>query len=357
MTMAWLLTWLLWTLAPVFACAQEDSARGPWFHHGGERGGDASYNPLTVFLNGSFDIGQIGRYSRDIAHYPFASAAHNVFGSLGHPIAAIETYGWGPFLRTEVLPLTFTTGASWWPNYQLHLIGGGYTYARLAEWYEAHGAPVPRILSFVTVMGYHFVNEVMENNNVPGLLIDPVADIYLFDLGGILLFSSPAVCRFFSETVVLADWSLQPTMMLGDGKLRNAGQYFAARWKLPFSTRLSLFYYFGLSGLLGASYDLGAGYGLSAGAGLRSRDLRAAVAHPLQVNADLVWNAGVFLDQRNSLLVSVVASGVTTNMLLVNVYPGVLPPAAWSPGFWFSLTPDLRPAAGVTTRWTPGVGY
>jgi len=328
----------------------------PYFYHGKSYGSEAQYSPLIVLLNGGYDILQLDKYEQRIFRYPLGRNAATVLRNLGRPLPLINDYGWGRFLRTEVLPLNFSKGASWWPNYQLHLVGGGMTYRRLQEWFTHHGAPLPQLWSAMTVMGYHLLNEMVENNSEEGELIDPIADIYLFDIGGILLFSSDAVARFFSEELQLTDWSTQPTLMLTDASLRNTGQNFVLRYALPFWEDYSLLYVFGLNGMGGLSRRFANGHSVSVAMGLRARDIYQQEDHPLALSASLTWNAALYWDRENSLLASLQFSGISSNVATLNVYPGVIGSMPWSPGLWCTLTTEGRVMGGITVRWLPGLG-
>ncbi|MDT8322862.1 MAG: hypothetical protein RRA94_02035 [Bacteroidota bacterium] len=328
----------------------------PFYYHGKSYGSEAQFSPLTVLLNGGYDILQLDKYEQHIFRYPLGRNASTVLRNLGRPLPLINSYGWGRFLSTEVLPLNFSRGASWWPNYQLHLVGGGMTYRRLQEWYAYHGAPLPQLWSAMTVMGYHLLNEMVENNSEEGALIDPIADIYLFDIGGILLFSSDAVARFFSEDLQLTDWSMQPTLMVNDASLRNTGQNFVVRYALPFWEDYSLLYVFGLNGMGGLSRRFADGHAVSVAMGLRARNIYQQEHHPLALSASLTWNAGVYWDRENSLLASLQLSGISSNFVTLNVYPGVIGSMPWSPGLWCTLTTEGQLMGGATVRWLPGVG-
>ena len=59
-----------------------------------------------------------------------------------------------------------------------------------------------------------------------------MADLWLFDLGGIALFNVDALVRVFGGTLQAADWSNQATFT-SDGALRNNGQYFVYKVPLP----------------------------------------------------------------------------------------------------------------------------
>ncbi len=342
-------------ITPRISSAQSDSLQYR-FHRAVNFGSHSQIHPASVILNMGYDITQLDRYRRDILSYPYASAASTVFGNLARPLPLIREYGWERFVRHEILPLEFSKGASWWPNYQLHLVGGGASWARLSQWYADHGTTGAGWWAAGTVMFGHLLNEVMENNNVRGRLIDPIADIYLFDIGGILLFSSEDVRRFFDEKLRLADWSLQPTVLLSDGTVRNAGQHFSVKLSLPGTDTWSLLYVFGLNGLLGISREFDDGHSLSLAGGLRTRSLHPGTDNPLRITADLTWSAAVYWDRSGSLLASFALSGISSNLATINFYPGVIEICGCSPGVWCTLTTDGHIMAGLATRWGVGLG-
>lgn len=328
-----------------------------YFYSGKPYGSEALYNPLSVIFNASYDIIQLDGHSREIFRFPFGSSAKNVFRNLSNPFSSISNFGWGNFLRHEVLPLDFrSSGAQWWPNYQLHLIGGGMTYVALEEWYEIHNVPSPALFAIGTTAVEHFLNEMVENGAYEGETVDPIADIYLFDVGGIILFSSDGVKNFFSRDLNLTDWSLQPTLAFPGATLQNAGQNFSVKWKFPFSERWHFFYYMGMNGLTGLSYKWEDGSALSVGAGLRAKERVVVDATTHQQTVDLVWNGGLFFDKENSLMASLFLGALTDNTVALNIYPGVLQFGNFSPGVWCTINRAGKLMLGVSTVWAPGIG-
>jgi hypothetical protein len=348
-----LFTALLLTLVSI----EMGSGQEPYFYKGRNYGSEALYNPLNVILNGSYDIIQLDGHDKKIFNFPYADAATNVMRNLGSPFGPISRYGWGNFLQDQIFPMHLTRkDAQWWPNYQLHLIGGGMNYTMMSEWYAAHNIPYPKVFSFTTLAAYHLLNEFVENASYSGDNVDPIADIYVFDAGGILLFSFDNVNRFFSRDLNLADWSRQPTFMLNDGSLQNNGQYFSIKWKFPFSERWHFFYYFGMNGLTGLSYKMPDQSAFSVGFGLRAKNLELVDTSLHKETISTIWNAGVFYDRDNSLIASVFFSGLTDDLLNVNAYPGLFRLGPVSPGLWVIVRKDGNILGGISTNWTPGIG-
>jgi hypothetical protein len=203
---------------------------------------------------------------------------------------------------------------------------------------------------------YHLMNEIVENGPFVGPTVDPIADIYIFDIGGIILFSFDGVNRLFSDELRMADWSLQPSFVPGPWTLQNNGQYFSIRWKLPFAEQYSLFYYFGLRGLVGASREISDGEAISAGIGMRAVQLKTLDPTTNLQTVELRFNAGLFYDRDNSLLASLMLSDYADNAVTLNVYPGVVKFGGFTPGLWLLWSKNDGFIVGFTTVWAPGLG-
>lgn len=329
-----------------------------YFYSGKNFGSEALYNPFSLLLNGGFDMIQVGN-KRKIKNLPYKQGFQNVLNNISNPIRKINEYGNWNFIKDQVLPLSLNKkNAQFFPNYTLHLIGGGMEYAAMEEWFRFHDFPLPEVLSFTTMAAYHLINEIVENGNYQGLDVDPIADIYIFDLGGILLFTSHNVRRFFSETMNLADWSLQPSISMRNGELHNNGQFFSMKWKLPFSESWHLFYYFGTNGVGGLSYKYEDGSAISFGAGLAASDLITIEEKKNKKTLGLVGNAGIFYDRNNSLLASLTATIKTDYMINLNIYPGVIHIAGFSPGIWASYCNNKNLIFGISLSYLPvGIAY
>jgi hypothetical protein len=329
-----------------------------YFYHGLPYGSESVYNPFQLILNGSYDVLQFDGMPRNLSYYPYKHAAREVFKNLADPFGPINRFGWKNFIQQEVLLFNFSPKKSQgWPNYNLHLIGGGMTYVAMSEWYETVGFEYPKIASAVTVGVQHFLNEVVESGYFSGDNVDPIADVYIFDLGGILLFSNDNVKNFFGNTLNLRDWSMQPMFSAVDGTLRNNGQYFSMKWKWFGNERWHAFYYFGLEGLGGVSYTFIDGTALSGGVGLRGKNRNIIDEKNNRFGIEMEWNVGMFYDRNNSLLASLFLSGSLNDMVTINIYPGVFNIFGFSPGAALILDNKLRPTFGLTFTYVPGIAF
>lgn len=329
-----------------------------YFYKGYDYGSQAIYNPITVILNGGFDMAQVGN-KRNLTKAPFYLGHKNLMKNLRDPFTAINDYGWWEFFRDQVIPFSLNkSNAQYWPNYTLHLIGGGMEYTAMKEWYAYHNFPYPSLFSIFTLSVYHYINEVFENEAYQGCNVDPIADVYLFDIGGIILFSFDNVNQFFSETLNLADWSLQPSFSLRKfGEIHNNGQFFSIKWQLPFVDHWHLFYFFGTNGVGGLSYKKDNGDAISFGVGLKANKIVCVDNSKNKKTLAFVWNVGLFFDRNNSLLASLSLTRKTDYAVNLNIYPGIIKFGSFSPGVWFAYNTDGNYIFGFTARFLPfGIG-
>ena len=337
----------------LFILSGISNAQNGYFYKGYDYGNQALFNPVYVIINGGFDMLQVGN-RRGLNNLKFGSGFSNVIKNLSSPFKVIDKYGWWNFFSDEVFPFSLKKdNAQFWPNYTLHLIGGGMEFAETEEWYRYHNYPMPAVLSAITIMTYHMINETVEMGNYKGDTVDPIADIYLFDIGGIVLFSFDSVRRFFAEDLNLADWSMQPSYSITSNELHNVGQFFSIKWKIPFMDKWHLFYYFGTNGVGGLSYKFDNGSAISVGAGAAASDLINVNPKINKNSVKLVGNIGVFYDKNNSLLASLSLSFKTDYWINLNVYPGIVKIGPVSPGLWFAYNDDRQLVCGFSFNWFP----
>ncbi len=341
-------------IVPPPAVAQEEE---PYlFYRGRDYGSEALVNPVSLMINGGFGILQYGNLKRDINGIRFGTGFRNVFANLSHPGGSVREYGWGEFLANEIFPTSLNRkNAQYWPNYQNHLIGGGMNYVEMKEWYRFHRFPSPVVSAIATMAAYHLLNEAVENNAYVGTNVDPLADLLIFDPLGIVLFSIGGVPEFFARTLHLADWSLQPAWSPFTGTIENQGINYSVKWGLPFAEKFSLFYYWGLTGLMGLSYSPDGSGSWSFGAGLRAKELVVAddAGERRKLTTTLTWNAGIFYDREESLLWSLIVSGVSDYKVHLNVYPGAFDIGGFRPGVFWALSDNGVMISGISVAFSP----
>lgn len=307
--------------AAIAAPAQED--HGPWFYDGLPYGSDALVNPVRLIVDGGFGTLQFDNRSNRLGDVRFGDGWHRISIDLGNPVKTIQMHGWGDFLKNEVLPISVNRrNAQYWPNYTLHLVGGGMSYVMMREWYQQREIGHPGAFAGLTLAAYDVLNEVVEADHRTERTTDAVVDICIFDPAGVWLFSHEGVSRFFSRRLHLRDWSTQPSLDPATGALENHGQNFSIKFPLPRSDRWSFFYYFGNHGEAGLSYARPDGSAYSLGGGMQAKGL-VELGNGVQT-ADLVPSFGFFYDRHGSLLFSVTSANTSRYRLRVNAYPGLL---------------------------------
>ena len=332
-----------------------------YFYHGKNFGSESLINPGSLIVNAGFDILQALPHTRNLSTLKIGIGARNVYNNLSDPFTQINKFGWGKFIGQELFPTSFKLDkAQWFPNYTLHFIGGGFDARMMYEWFTFHEIPYPSFFAGLTVATYHFVNETIENTNYVGPNVDPIADIYFFNLTGAILFSSDAVAEFFSKTLNMTSWSGQPAWNPEFNTLENHGHYYVMKYKLPFAPKTSLFYHFGDNGLLGLSFLQPNNESITVAVGATQTMLRKinASSGTRVVSVTLGWMAGIFYDRENSLLASVIASNRINEKLRLNLYPGVIDIWGFSPGLFSALGNRNQVIVGFSIQYSPvGLAY
>jgi hypothetical protein len=325
---------------------------GHWFYKGLPYGSDAMTHPLRLIVDGGFGIMQFDSRSNRLDDVHWRRGWGRVWADLEHPARAIEVGGWWDWIEREVLPFSANKrDAQYWPNYTLHLIGGGMTYVMVREWYAQHAVTHPQACAVGTMAVYHLLNEVVENDRRPGPTTDALTDLYVFDPASILLFSHEGVCGFFSRRLHMRDWSSQPAIDPSTGALENQGQNYSIKVAIPRSERWSFFYYFGNHGEGGLSYARSDGSAFSLGAGFQAKALQE-IGDNAQT-ADLVPSYGFFYDRHGSLLFSVTGAKTSRYRAKVNVYPGLLNFRGHTAGLFLAWNRRGETVAGVTVPLVP----
>ena len=185
---------------------------------------------------------------------------------------------------------------------------------------------------------------------------DHLADLPIFDIGGVLAFNLDFLNRFFSRTMNVADWSPQAAFTPTD-EVHNNGQYMAYHVSLPFIDRASVFWRMGFGGQIGFGYRLNDQDGISFGFGKETSERIVQNARTREITISMEWAMGVYYDRNNSLLASLIVSQLEKDFIVLNVYPGVLPIADGEFGLWTVFDQHMNPTFGVTFRRLMGVGW
>ena len=332
--------------------SRDTGDRSRWFYSGLPYGSEALVHPLRLIVNGGFGALQFDNRSNRLGDVGFDHGWSRLWGDLRSPLTTLQECGWRQFLEDEVAPVSLSRrSGQYWPNYTLHLVGGGMSTVMMREWYEQHGVEHASLAAGATLATYHVLNEVVEASSRDAPSTDAIADLMVFDPAGVWLFSHEGVDGFFSRRLHLRDWSSQPAIDPTTGAIENHGQNFSMKLALPRLDHWSFFYYFGNHGEAGLSYRRANGSAFSAGAGLRAANLLDLGDGAQTV--DLLPSAGVFYDRNGSLLFSVTTARSSRDVVRVNAYPGLVHLKGWSPGLFLACSRHGGTAAGIHVLQLP----
>ena len=318
-----------------------------WFYKGYDYGSQSLIHPLRLIINGGYGIMQVSSRDNRPGKIQYGRGMRNVTQNLLNPHWSISINGFWDFFSREVLPISINSGqAQYWPNYMNHLVGGGFSYRMMVEYYSYHDVDHPRAWAGATIFAYHFLNEVVENDGYLGPTTDPVADFWLFNPAGIILFSNESIARFFGETLHMADWSYQPVWLPETHELVNNGQNYAVKYHLNERGSTSLFYHWGTHAELGLSFTRPDGDCFSFGLGLVPKNLFKI--DEVSKTVDLAVSGGLFYDRDNSLMASLLFARTKDYRYRLNLYPGLIKLGPMRPGFFASLNQDDRLLLGLT---------
>lgn len=325
----------------------EGKAGDYYFFHGLDYGSDSLIHPLRLIINGGYGILQVQNRDNRPGRVMYARGIRNVARNILNPAWSIRVNGLWDFLHREVIPISVNSGnAQYWPNYMNHLFGGGMSYRMMEEYFRYHDYGHPRTMAGLTIFAYHFLNEVVENNDRVGPTTDPVADMLIFNPAGILMFSNERVARFFSETLHMADWSNQPLFAPWREELLNQGQNYSVKYHLNHKGSTSLFYHWGSHAEIGLSFTRPDGRCYSFGIGLVAKNLLKV--DEVSKTLDLAASAGIFYDRNNSLLASLLFARTKDFRYRLNLYPGLVKVGPFRPGLLLAVNDDQRIVYGIS---------
>lgn len=346
----------MWVPMAVLHAQTNSPLYGNLYYHGYNYGSEAYFNPFSMTIGYSYAIMQLNNYNNTLGHLDYRQASDNLLWNLERPGAVIGQRGWRAFMMTEVIPTSFRmTNVQYWPNYKLHLIGGGMLHIAATEWFAYHGYSHPELWSLATNIGMHYLNEVVEMGDYVGPDTDPIADLYIFGPLGYLFFHNEKVARFFSHTLNLAPWPFQAMYVPSTNELINNGMKFSFKYFLPWNRRLGIFYLTGSEGMVGGSYRVNNSDTFTLGGGWAAKDIIHVETNTgVRVQSTtLIVSGAVFYDRNNSLLASLIFGGARGYKMRLNVYPGVLPLGRHAPGFAITLQDHNQFAFGVNWSFTP----
>jgi hypothetical protein len=322
-------------------------------------GSTGQFSPLNVLATRGFSTLSWSSAERHPLRIEWGTGWASVWDALTHPDAAVRRNGgWGHFLQQEFGPIGWNAWAwAFAPNYAGHLVAGGITYRALSEWYDAHGAPLPRVLGGASTMAIILVNEAIESRDGTEGYASTMSDVYFFEPLGIALFSLDGVAAFFADKLHAEDWSPLASLTLPKLQLLNNPQQHSFHFGLPLIERADLLFVTGQGSQVGVLYDLGPEYSLGVAGGFTANGqlITASSEESLIAKA----GAGLYLTRKGSLLVNLNAFRGGETIALLNVYPGALGGRFGDLGTWamlnrggdFSVGVAFRPMLGIGLGW------
>jgi hypothetical protein len=293
----------------------------------------------------------IGRFDR----FNYNSAMEQLFTSLRHPFREIRTYGIANFINDEFFPFApLRTNGSFVPNIMLHVLGGGYTFAWMEEYYRYHGFEHPMLAAAATAYVKNFLNELVETPPERMTWVDPISDLFFWDVAALALFSRTEVRTFFTETIGLYQWNTMP-VLLPTTQFANTNAFFVFR-PVQLSWRVKPILISGLGGLAGFSIPISNSANFSVAAGFLSDEVIFGPPGTAEPPALIAKPAlGLYYDRNNSLLGSLLLKASNQISWRVNVYPGLIHGGAGRFGFYAENRGTFH--AGIAFRITGfGIG-
>ena len=314
-----------------------------YFYHGYSYGSDATFHPVSELINGAFGIQQISSNWVPLDEVDWRQGFDVTWESITHPGSTVRAYGTEDFFKDEVVPGTLGwNNLQYVPNYFLHLMGGGARHRGFVEWYGAHDFFVPWAWAWGTTIAHAFAVEAVEHHATTGPTVDPVADMFIFDPAGALLFSNDTVARFFSQTLHMGIWSGQPAYNPVANTFENAGENYGLHLFLRDSHRVGLFSYWGMSHLFGVTVRGGSLFDWSVGVGGAVDELEELDRGngTTSLSARVKFDAGAFIHRDGSLLASIQVSQAWSQAFRMTLYPGMFSVAGLSPGLYTGVRGD-----------------
>lgn len=304
--------------------------------------------PITNYVNTAFDTAQVSLAFRQDGYWP---NHEEVLGDVIDPFGSIERDGgFGKFVKQEFLS-TRTL-----PNITLHLIGNGYDFRALAEWYDHHAVPYPYAWAFLSSYAGYLGNEAIEASNDDIDSLDHLADLYFFNLFGNLMFMNDRIADGFHNGLQMRNWAGQPFVDVERGEILNASNNYVMRPTF-WGEEIRPFVFFGLHYFGGVSFAMDDASSLSFGAGLSATD---PLRETEQFNDHLKKiqpSGGIFWDRDDQLLASVIFNSTNEFLVRANLYPKLLNGSGRDLGIFLGLDEDGMPSVGMIIHKLAAVGF
>ncbi|MEK7705394.1 MAG: hypothetical protein AAB426_10580 [Myxococcota bacterium] len=341
-----------------------------WFYGSDGCGARAFSTPWNVAVSGGFGA----LYGHTLSGFDWQHGATVLGRTIANPVDAVSEYGWRRWLRNEIVPSRGTQ--AWNPNYGWHLVGGGMRTYLLKEYFASQGAQYPTLYAWLSTYAMHLSNELLQAVKYERYSEDAVADLFIFDVLGKLVYEIRPVRELASGMLHLRDWTFQTQWNPLTDRLLNNGQLFWVRAHV--AGPLSVSAVTGeLVNTVGITWELSHQRQVSAGVGLKARgfaltDQGDSRALSFQLNAGLYYsvddNVYAMLtfdpeDHANTRYVtsrtgSTLPNGdnnVLSSRVMLNLYPGFLQHGDFRPGITIAWSSDALFVGLVSNDWPIGL--
>ncbi|HAZ13035.1 MAG: hypothetical protein A2X86_09605 [Bdellovibrionales bacterium GWA2_49_15] len=272
-----------------------------------ELGSLSNDTPLSYYMNATFDtvqnpdyFSQKGIYKRHSLVWKRISKPHDNIKREG---------GYDKLINDEFLGIRAV------PNYTLHLIGAGYDFRRMSEWYEAHEVSYPYAWGTATIIAAEFGNEALESSQRDIGAHDHIADMYFFDTAAKILFANDRIAKFMVDELQMTVWNFRPMYFPADHEIHNAGTNYILRPRYLSTEKTSPLIHMGLMPMLGVSRRLPEQFRLSVGMG-------PSIRNPMTQEGML--GGGFFVEKNDELMASIYVNASEHYRVRLNLYPGAL---------------------------------
>jgi hypothetical protein len=303
------------------------------------RNANHEFLPVSNYLNTALDSSQT---PRTFHQKNYIKNHGRVFSELADPVKhIIRDGGFKKFFNDEWATSRVI------PGYTLHLLGGGYDFRFVAEWFDYNGFPAPYLFSFITTYMARIGNKAIESTNKRLTSHNDLSDLLFYDIIGNLLFLNDKVVKFFFNDLGLRNWAGQPMLNLRTLNIVNCGNYYILR-PYFFNDYVRPFVLMGMQYFGGLSFSIDKRYSLTFGAGV-------AVIGPLDPERDTMHDSmkkmrpagGIYFDRDGTILASAIINGTEYYKFRLNIYPALLKIDYLRMGLFFAIDDYNRVLVGI----------
>src|SRR5208337_4871556 len=223
------------------------------------RNWNSDFLPITIYVNTALDSSQV---PKAFQQKNFFQNHRRVFNEIINPVKYVNQDG--GFLKWFYTEFATPSAIS---GFTLHLLGGGYDFRYVAEWYQYNGVPMPYLFAFVTTYLGCIGNKAIEASNKYITSHHDLSSLLVYDIVGKLIFLDDTVTRFMFNEMGLRNWAGQPMLNVRTLTVMNTGNYYILR-PYFFNKYVRPFVLMGMQYLAGLSFNLDDKYSLTLSSGV-----------------------------------------------------------------------------------------